>query len=289
MELLNYTEAVLPNFSNTFENGELYHLYQLPELKGQPSHNQQQSQLNQNQTNNQQQSSQNQINQQSLNQQTSQTLSQQIQALNQQNHSLGFLPGQLRGHDDPDLDSFSPTQPLSFLSSPQYSYSSRPQLSPQILRSGPLELGADQPPVDPHQYPDMTSMINANSSMILPMVETTFVDYSLCSVCGKKITRDMSRHMRTHRLDSRFEFKFPKGQCNHKLGRFNRRYDFKKHLLNRHFEFDDPEIKKHHTLSGKLTYWGTCQCGLRFLGASWLEDHVMTGDITKRCPYMDDF
>lgn len=249
MELLNYTEAVLPNFSNPSENGDLY-LYQVPDQTHQHHHHP------------------------SL----------------IQNQAVGFFPGPLRGLDDPDLETFSPTHSLSFLSSPQYSYLTRPdQLSPQLQRqSGPVDMASEQPAVDPQQYPDMTTMINANSSMILPMVETTFVDYSLCSVCGKKITRDMSRHMRTHRLDSRFACKFPKSQCNHKLGRFNRRYDFKKHLLNRHFEFDDPEIKKHHTLSGKLTHWGTCQCGLRFLGALWLEEHVLTGDITKRCPYLDE-
>lgn len=196
-------------------------------------------------------------------------------------------------HDDDLVDSFSPSQSQAFLSSPQYSYSSRPDhMSPHGQRQAALTevppAPMPEPAVDPQQYPDMTTMINANSNMILPMVETTFVDYSLCSVCGKKITRDMSRHMRTHRLDSRFECKFPKSQCNHRLGRFNRRYDFKKHLLNRHFDFDDPEVKKHHTLSGKLTFWGTCQCGLRFLGSSWLEEHVLTDDITKRCPYLDE-
>ncbi|RLV86948.1 hypothetical protein JA9_001437 [Meyerozyma sp. JA9] len=180
-----------------------------------------------------------------------------------QNQSVDFMPYPLSGPDDPSLDTFSPTHSSSFLSSPQHSYSSRhDKLSPQLQRhSGPVDMSSDQPAVDQHHYPDMTTMINANSSMTLPMVETTFVDYSLCSVCGKRINRDMSRHMKTHRQDSRFACMFPKSQCNHKSGRFNRRYDFKKHLLNRHFEFDDPEIKNIITLAA----------------SSRIEEHVNAG------------
>lgn len=137
------------------------------------------------------------------------------------------------------------------------------------------------------QYPDMTTMVNSNSSMVVPMVESTFVDHRFCNVCGKRITRDMSRHMRTHQSISRFTCKFPKNQCRHKSGRFNRPYDYKKHLLNRHFKFDVGEIKKLHNLSDKLDHWGTCVCGVRFIGKDWLNDHILTDDVNKKCPFIE--
>lgn len=137
------------------------------------------------------------------------------------------------------------------------------------------------------QYPDMTTMVNSNSNMVLPMVESQFVDHRVCNVCGKRITRDMSRHSRTHLSVSRFTCKFPKNQCRHKSGRFNRPYDFKKHLLNRHFKFDNPEVRKLHNLLDKLDHWGTCPCGLRFLSKDWLDDHILTDDASKKCPYVE--
>lgn len=142
-----------------------------------------------------------------------------------------------------------------------------------------------QAPVSPvlnlHEYPDMTTMVNSNSNMVLPMVDSAFVDHRICTVCSKRITRDMSRHMRTHQIIPRFQCTFPKLQCNHKSGRFNRPYDFKKHLLNRHFKFDDSEIKKIHNLSDKLNHEGTCPCGMRFISKDWLDEHILTNDRAK--------
>ncbi|RCK58058.1 hypothetical protein Cantr_06938 [Candida viswanathii] len=141
--------------------------------------------------------------------------------------------------------------------------------------------------IDVNQYPDMTTLVNSNAHIVVPLVEHRFVDNKVCTICGKKITRDMSRHMRTHQTELRFNCKFPKNQCRHKLGKFNRPYDFKKHLLNRHFKFDDPSIKRLHNLSDKLNHWGTCPCGLRFLGKDWLDDHILTDDPTRKCPFIE--
>lgn len=135
-----------------------------------------------------------------------------------------------------------------------------------------------------NHYPDMTTMVNSNSNIIVPLVESTFVDHRVCTICGRRITRDMTRHMRTHQKISRFSCKFPENQCRHKSGRFNRPYDFKKHLLNRHFKFDEIEIRKLHNLSDKLNHWGTCPCGLRFMGKDFLDDHILTKDKSKKCP-----
>lgn len=143
------------------------------------------------------------------------------------------------------------------------------------------------PNIELQKYPDVTSMINSNSNVAVSLVESTFVDHKVCSVCGKRISRDMSRHMRIHQSVSRFHCKFPKDACSHKSGKFNRLYDYKKHLLNRHFKFDDPEIKKLHNLNDKLDFLGTCPCGIRYVSKDWLENHVLTEDPKKKCPLID--
>lgn len=137
--------------------------------------------------------------------------------------------------------------------------------------------------IDINRFPDVTSLVNSNANIVVPLVESRFVDAKICTICGKRITRDMSRHLRTHQVEARFHCVFPKRQCRHKLGKFNRPYDFKKHLLNRHFIFDDSAIKRLHNLSDKLDHWGMCPCGLRFTGKDWLNDHILTNDRTKKC------
>lgn len=144
---------------------------------------------------------------------------------------------------------------------------------------------SSQSQVDIMNYPDITTYVNANMHIAVPMVESTFVDHR-CRVCGKRINRDMSRHMRTHQAISRFTCKFP-NQCRHRSGKFNRPYDFKKHLLNRHFRFDDIQIKRKNNLNEKLDHWGTCLCGTRFLAKDWLDDHILTNDKKKRCTYVE--
>lgn len=129
-------------------------------------------------------------------------------------------------------------------------------------------------------YPDLTTMVNLTNISI--PVETQFVDRTKCSICGKRIQRDMQRHMRTHHEEARFKCCFPLEYCNHKSRKFNRPYDFKKHLLNKHFEFDVEYVKRFHNLKDKLGEMGTCPCGARFISDDWLT-HVLRKD-ELRCP-----
>lgn len=133
------------------------------------------------------------------------------------------------------------------------------------------------------QYPDLTSLINSNSNIMAPLVENTFVDYKTCKICGKKISRDMVRHMRTHQPEGRFKCNFPQRYCSHRSRQFNRPYDHKKHLLNRHFMFDIPEVKKMINLNDKLKHTGTCLCGARYVAKEWLENHVLTSIAGQKC------
>lgn len=174
------------------------------------------------------------------------------------------------------------TQHLMQMSFNQY----QPEFQQQILYDLLKNKEYPTQSFDMNQYPDVTTFVNANSNMVIPLVDTQFVDHKVCTICSKRITRDMSRHMRTHQPESRFTCKFPKTQCRHKLGKFNRPYDYKKHLLNRHFKFDNVSIKKLHNLSDKLSHWGTCPCGNRFIGKDWLQDHILTEGADK-CPCVE--
>ena len=139
-----------------------------------------------------------------------------------------------------------------------------------------------------YEYPDLTTMVNSCQGVVGPLVEATFVDSKVCRICNKRITRDMSRHYRTHQKDKRFVCVFPKQSCGYKNSQFNRRYDFKKHLLNKHFVYDDPEVVKIQTLRDKVVHWGTCPCGQRFLAQNWLDTHILSKDETQRCPLLEE-
>lgn len=190
-------------------------------------------------------------------------------------HNMPTLEYQQHSHSFDDLK----YRPISQV--PQNHLYSLPPTNPLVNNSYQLAAPGVQP------YPDMTSLVNSNSNIVVPLVESTFVDHRLCTVCGKRITRDMSRHMRTHQSVSRFTCKFPKSQCRHKSGNFNRPYDYKKHLLNRHFKFDNPEIRKLHNLSDKLDHWGICPCGFRSTGKDWLDLHILVEGHDKKCPFLD--
>ncbi|CAH2350378.1 hypothetical protein CLIB1423_01S08746 [[Candida] railenensis] len=210
-------------------------------------------------------------------------------------HSMGQPPMQQGQQQQHQLSVQStPTIQRSF-QAPNAPIHQIGSITSQSTHSTPLQQQRAPPqglPISPvlnlQEYPDMTTMVNSNSNMVVPMVDTAFVDHRICSVCSKRITRDMSRHMRTHQIIPRFQCSFPKSQCNHKSGRFNRPYDFKKHLLNRHFKFDNPEIKKIHNLSDKLNHPGLCPCGLRFISKDWLDEHILTNDVEKKCPCIDN-
>lgn len=219
--------------------------------------------------------------------------------------STPIMPGQQLGQFNLQPSATNIVSPLSTQSTPLQHYQSTPlqqQAAPsmsllEILASAPATevTGSPQatartalyPQVGLQEYPDITTMVNLNQGMVAPMVDAEFVDFRVCSVCSKHITRDMSRHMRTHLIIPRFQCAFPKLQCSHKSGRFNRPYDFKKHLLNKHFKFDNPEIKRVHNLSDKLNFPGSCICGLRAMAKDWLDNHVLTNDSTKRCPCIE--
>lgn len=107
---------------------------------------------------------------------------------------------------------------------------------------------------------------------------------AVCTVCDRHITRDYSRHMRIHDEAGRFQCVFPPGYCTHKSRKFNRPYDYKKHLLNMHFRFEDVTAKLAPNLTEKLNVGGHCTtCGLRFVASDWLENHILSNDANKRC------
>lgn len=103
-----------------------------------------------------------------------------------------------------------------------------------------------------------------------------------CPTCHKRLRRDLTRHMRIHEAVADFACPFPREQCTHKHGQFNRPYEFKKHLMNCHFSFDDPYAVKHaKNLSERLEFGGTCQCGFKAESVSaWIANHLKKG----RCP-----
>lgn len=107
---------------------------------------------------------------------------------------------------------------------------------------------------------------------------------TMCTICDKFISRDYSRHMRIHDQSGRFQCVFPAGFCNHKSRKFNRPYDYKKHLLNVHFKFNDSKVKLEPNLTEKLHVEGKCTaCGASFVASEWLDDHIMSEDFDKRC------
>lgn len=107
---------------------------------------------------------------------------------------------------------------------------------------------------------------------------------TVCSICDRFISRDYSRHMRIHNEAGRFKCVFPPGYCNHKSRKFNRPYDFKKHLLNMHFRFDEVAAKLAPNLTEKLNAGGHCTaCGDRFVASEWLDNHILSKDEATKC------
>jgi hypothetical protein len=99
-----------------------------------------------------------------------------------------------------------------------------------------------------------------------------------CTKCGRYISKDLARHMRVHEAIPRFKCLYPRGQCTHKSGYFNRQYDFKKHLLHCHFSFHDKSVKRYNSLSEKLDHEGRCPCGRILTAREYLNSHVMLKD-----------
>lgn len=138
--------------------------------------------------------------------------------------------------------------------------------------------------------PSMERSSSSNSLNSLGADKTKkkrFPKGSICQVCAKYISRDMTRHMRTHDKRGRFQCVYPKDMCNHKTGNFNRPYDYKKHLLHMHFLFDDPKGKTAHTLGDKLPLMGACKaCKQRYNANDWLHKHILSSD--ERCVYIPE-
>lgn len=113
---------------------------------------------------------------------------------------------------------------------------------------------------------------------------------TMCTICDKYISRDFSRHIRIHSEVGRFQCVFPRSYCKHRSGKFNRPYDYKKHLLNMHFNFDDPSAKSAPNLTDKLHKPGLCMaCGQKFFGNDWLDHHILTKNQSNRCPELYNF
>lgn len=205
---------------------------------------------------------------------------------------LGGTPVETPPSNPTSLNPSSSLLPLNFLAS-------NPLLVSQLLlpnmtlASAPSSRGSYTPgwympyqmeDEEVYRYPDVTTLVNSNSNYVPPLVELTFVDLMVCTVCGKRIARDMTRHMRTHQEVKRLVCLFPRKLCRHKLGKFNRLYELKKHLLNNHFVFDLAQVKRAYNLRDKLASWGSCACGRRFQLDDWLDNHILGGE---RCPLLE--
>ncbi|KAG7877313.1 hypothetical protein KL938_004069 [Ogataea parapolymorpha] len=97
------------------------------------------------------------------------------------------------------LDSMAATLDLTDFTPPQ-------QHSPLSV-SPEIKPPSEQPDPDPQPQ---------------PLLHVSRSRSSRCPVCRKHITRDMSRHLRTHEPVSRFKCVYPREMCIHKTGQFNR-------------------------------------------------------------------
>lgn len=130
-----------------------------------------------------------------------------------------------------------------------------------------------------------SSVTSGSSAKDTVMKKKKLPKGSTCSICGKYISRDLSRHLRIHDEVGRFRCVFPE-YCNHKTGKFNRPYDYKKHLLHFHFVFDNKSGKTANNLTEKLPLVGNCKhCNYRTTAQDWLENHVLTVSPDKKCKY----
>lgn len=172
-------------------------------------------------------------------------------------------------------------------------------LPKESIHEGKLKVEGDEKSKSPEPSPGLfvtrpkferSSLTNSvNSAPALDKAKKKrFPKGSICKVCGKYISRDMTRHMRIHDETGRFQCVYPKEMCNHKTGNFNRPYDYKKHLLHIHFEFDDPKGKTAHTLTDKLPMTGSCKaCKQRYTASDWLEKHILS--VEERCLFIPTF
>lgn len=123
-----------------------------------------------------------------------------------------------------------------------------------------------------------TTSPSVDSVSVSPIVSSSTVSTSeVCPVCNSVIRRDVRRHMRTHDTQPRFKCVYPRTFCSHKTGKFNRQYDFKKHLLHSHFVLRDYKVIKFKSLNQKLGQEGQCMCGMAMIARDWL-NHIIDID-----------
>ncbi|CAN3374873.1 hypothetical protein DIURU_002614 [Diutina rugosa] len=166
-----------------------------------------------------------------------------------------------------------------------------PQLISQPAPSQPQSVPPPQPQqvvVAPNEpYPDLTTFVNMNPSVNAPSVDVVFNDQQTCPQCGKSNFSNLRRHLKIHRSTAKFQCQFPRSVCNFKINSYNRSFDFKRHLVNKHFKFDDKKLSKAvSSLSQKAEYLGHCPCGWHGSCQEWLDTHILVDDDNpQRCPY----
>lgn len=124
-------------------------------------------------------------------------------------------------------------------------------------------------------YPDFTTYLNNNPNQPAPTVDAVFMDQITCPTCGRNNFKSLKRHIKIHQSTPRFRCRFPRLICSFKINTYNRAFDFKRHLTNKHFKFDNPEAKRRPGLTSKLECVGSCPCGRRSTARDWLEVHVL--------------
>lgn len=182
------------------------------------------------------------------------------------------------------FESSSSNETANYRSYPASNYSSSMNTS-VIPHSFPPTFSATNSfPGLPQSYPDITSYINSNPNALLPAVESVFDDQTTCRICGRSNFMNLKRHLKIHGQIPKYICKFPKNICGYKNNSYIRLFDFKRHLINKHFRFKDKMVRKLITFTEKFEYPGECPCGYECIAQDWLNDHIMTEDELKRCP-----
>lgn len=173
----------------------------------------------------------------------------------------------------------------------QYHYSLSPQ---QQIQLSPVPIQVQSFPQTGVEYPTLYQLqtipqypqILEGQPYQIQIEFPRYVRGQKCPRCGRHIVNDIARHMRIHEPVSRFKCIYPRQQCSHRSGYFNRRYDFHKHLLHSHFKFDDPDVKKLVSVNDKMKYIGACKCGMKMTGREFLNNHIMIKDAQGKylCP-----
>lgn len=108
-----------------------------------------------------------------------------------------------------------------------------------------------------------------------------------CPRCGV-FARKWRKHVKRCHRPKRFVCNFwVLEKCSPSGGVFLDAISLKRHLLNRHFKFDNGEINWRISFGDKAHLLGTCECGFRTTAREWLDHHVLT-DSSQRCQLSGD-